>query len=148
MCVASEKLREVTLQILWAVRSGVSTTEKDAVVRLLCEELKMAKKAVYGCYDRALTIHLNKELLDEQIKKVADRPLEQIYGVESAILHLALFELLIEKKISPKVVIHEAVRLARKFSYEAVGAFVNGILDAIYKKSVQNGGKEGLVSGE
>jgi len=36
--------------------------------------------------------------------------------------------------IPPKVVINEAIELAKKFSTERSGPFVNGVLDAILKK--------------
>ena len=40
--------------------------------------------------------------------------------------------------IPPKVVINEAIELAKKFSAEKSSAFVNGVLDAVLKKYVNH----------
>lgn len=71
--------------------------------------------------------------LDESIAKYADnwRP-ERISAIDRAILRLALHELR-ATDTPPKVVINEAVELAKKFSSEEAGGFVNGILDACHK---------------
>jgi transcription antitermination protein NusB len=71
--------------------------------------------------------------LDESIAKYADnwRP-ERISAIDRAILRLALHELR-ATDTPPKVVINEAVQLAKKFSSEEAGGFVNGILDACHK---------------
>jgi N utilization substance protein B len=49
-----------------------------------------------------------------------------------AILQLAIYELLIEKKEPPKVIIDEAVELAKEFGSEKSYAFVNAILGKVY----------------
>ena len=71
--------------------------------------------------------------LDESIGKYAEnwRP-ERISAIDRAILRLALHELR-STDTPPKVVINEAVELAKKFSSEEAGGFVNGILDACHK---------------
>jgi transcription antitermination protein NusB len=51
--------------------------------------------------------------------------------VDRNLLRLAIFELLYQPKIPPKVVINEAVEMAKRYGSEASGAFVNGILDHI-----------------
>ncbi len=58
---------------------------------------------------------------------------ERMSVVDRAILRLAIWELR-GTGTPPKVVINEAVELAKKFSSEASAAFVNGILDAILKE--------------
>jgi transcription antitermination protein NusB len=71
--------------------------------------------------------------LDEWIAKYAEnwRP-ERISAIDRAILRLALHELR-ATDTPPKVVINEAVELAKKFSSDEAGRFVNGILDACHK---------------
>ena len=73
--------------------------------------------------------------LDELITKhAANWRLERISAIDRAILRLALHEM--RATDTPhKVVINEAVELAKKFSSEEAGGFVNGILDA-YRKSL------------
>jgi N utilization substance protein B len=57
---------------------------------------------------------------------------ERMAAIDRAILRLAIFELR-AAETPPKVILNEAVDLAKKYSSEESGAFVNGILDGIHK---------------
>ncbi len=57
---------------------------------------------------------------------------ERLAAIDRAILRLATHELL-ALETPPKVILNEAVELAKKFSSEEAGGFVNGILDSIHK---------------
>lgn len=71
--------------------------------------------------------------LDELIVKHTDNwRFERLAAIDRAILRLAMYELR-ATDTPPKVVLNEAVELAKKFSSEDSGAFVNGILDAFRK---------------
>jgi transcription antitermination factor NusB len=71
--------------------------------------------------------------LDQKISAAAENwKLSRIAPVDRCVLRLALFELLESAEVPPKVAINEAIDLAKKFSTEQSGAFVNGILDRIY----------------
>jgi N utilization substance protein B len=73
------------------------------------------------------------DALDERIAAAAlNWKLSRIAPVDRSILRLALFELFDSPDVPPKVAINEAIDLAKKFSTEQSGAFVNGILDRIY----------------
>lgn len=75
--------------------------------------------------------------LDELISKhAANWRLERLAAIDRSILRLALHEMR-ATDTPPKVVINEAVNLAKKFSSDDAGKFVNGILDG-YRKSLQN----------
>jgi transcription antitermination protein NusB len=65
--------------------------------------------------------------------------LERMAIIDRAVLRLAIYELRIAET-PPKVVLNEAVDLAKKFSSEDAGAFVNGILDAVNKTLVEKSG--------
>ena len=65
-------------------------------------------------------------------------PIEQINRLDLAILRLAIFELKIEKKEPEKVIIDEAVELAKEFGSESSPSFINGVLGAVLK----NGSKD------
>ncbi len=54
--------------------------------------------------------------------------------VDKSILRLAVYQLKFCPDIPPKVVINEAIELAKKFSTDRSGPFVNGVLDAILKR--------------
>jgi transcription antitermination protein NusB len=75
--------------------------------------------------------------LDELIVKHAENwRFERLAAIDRAILRLGIHELR-DGETPFKVVLNEAVGLAKKFSSEESGAFVNGILDAAHK-SLQN----------
>jgi len=63
--------------------------------------------------------------------------LERLAAVDRAVLRLAIFELR-GSETPRKVVLNEAVDLAKKYSSEEAGAFVNGILDSISKSFAKN----------
>ena len=69
---------------------------------------------------------------DELIKSHAKNwELHRIAAVDRNILRLAIYEMLHRDDIPPVVSINEAVDIAKKFSTQDSGKFVNGILDQI-----------------
>ena len=71
--------------------------------------------------------------IDELIVKQAENwRLERLAVIDRAILRLAIYELR-TADTPPKVILNEAVELAKKFSSEEAPAFLNGILDAALK---------------
>lgn len=87
-----------------------------------------------GFSDLTKRIIKDQTKLNALIKEAAPSwPIEKINRIDLAILHLSIFELLNEKT-PPKVVIDEAVELAKEFGSEASGSFVNGVLGTIYEK--------------
>jgi len=81
---------------------------------------------------RTIIPHLEK--IDNDIKKAAPEfPIEKINRVDLAILRLAVFELMIEKKEPPKVIVDEAIELAKEYGGEKSPGFVNGALGNIIK---------------
>ena len=57
--------------------------------------------------------------------------LERMTIVDRNLLRLAIYELLYQPEIPPKVVINEAVEMAKRYGSEGSGGFVNGILDQV-----------------
>ena len=75
--------------------------------------------------------------LDKVIEKAAPEwPIPQIPIVDRNVLRLGLYELLYSNKeeVPPKVAINEAIELAKSFSGETSGKFVNGVLGTVYKQ--------------
>jgi transcription antitermination factor NusB len=60
--------------------------------------------------------------------------ISRLSAVDKSILRLAVYQLKLCPDIPPKVVINEAIELAKKFSTAQSPAFVNGVLDAVLKK--------------
>ena len=76
----------------------------------------------------------HQEELDGLIRKYSEHwRLERMAAVDRNLLRLAMFELLHCPEIPAKVVINEAVELAKRYGSELSGAFVNGILDRMYQ---------------
>ena len=61
-------------------------------------------------------------------------PIDQIARMDRVVLHIGLYELLHEKTIPPKVVINEAVELAKSFGGDNSSKFVNGVLGTVLRQ--------------
>lgn len=80
----------------------------------------------------AKTVLKSRQKLDKTIGKCAPEwPIQQINRVDLSILRLALYELMVDKSQPPKVIIDEAVELAKEFGSESSPSFVNGVLGAV-----------------
>ncbi|MBI3366848.1 transcription antitermination factor NusB [Candidatus Roizmanbacteria bacterium] len=76
--------------------------------------------------------------LNKAIEKYASKfPIDKIARVDVAILQLAIYELTIDKKEPPKVVINEAVELAKELGSEKSYAFINAVLGKVYDEILQ-----------
>ena len=74
----------------------------------------------------------NLAKIEDQIKKHAKNwDFHSIAAVDRNVMRLAIYEMLYREDIPPVVSINEAVDIAKKFSTEDSGKFVNGILDKI-----------------
>ena len=73
--------------------------------------------------------------IDAKIQEHAPKfPVDRIAKTDLMILRLAIYELMIEKKEPEKVIINEAVELAKEFGGERSYAFVNAVLGKLVKK--------------
>lgn len=102
---------------------------RDAVKKLFAESfLKQTKRN--ELVDKVLE-KTNK--IDKEIEEAAPAwPISKLNRVDLAILRLAIYELKHEKT-PPKVVIDEAVELAKEYGSENSPSFINGVLGTIYK---------------
>lgn len=82
--------------------------------------------------DSAKRVMEHQEMIDEKIRDAAPEfPIDKINKTDLAILRLATYELLIEKKEPPKVIVDEAIELAKEYGGENSPAFINGALGKI-----------------
>jgi N utilization substance protein B len=80
-----------------------------------------------------VAIQKNEKKIDKLIAKAAPEwPIDRLNKIDLAILRLAVYELEFEKT-PPKVVIDEAVELAKEYGSESSSSFINGVLGTIYK---------------
>jgi len=76
----------------------------------------------------------NVDEIDKTISKSAPEwPLDQIAVIDKTILRIAVYELMYAKNIPPKVVINEAVELAKSYGSENSSKFINGVLGTLFK---------------
>ncbi len=70
--------------------------------------------------------------LDQLVLQVApDWPINQLSKIDLAILRLSIFELMIDKSVPFKVIVDEAVELAKDFGADSSPGFINGVLGKI-----------------
>jgi transcription antitermination protein NusB len=94
-------------------------TSEEAETRLFADPL------IRGVLD-------HRNAIDEQIRKLAKNwEFHRIAAVDRNIMRLAIYEMLHREDIPPVVSINEAVDIAKKFSTQDSGKFVNGILDKV-----------------
>lgn len=78
---------------------------------------------------------LHQDELDAVLQPIApDWPISQIARIDRIVLRIGLFELTYEPETPPKVVINEAVELAKGFGGENSSKFVNGVLGTAHRQ--------------
>lgn len=86
---------------------------------------------------QAQEIYIHKNSIDEKIKNAATEfPIEKINKIDLAILRLGIYELTIEKKEPEKVIIDEAIELAKEYAGETSPSFINGVLGKIMSYAI------------
>ncbi|MCP4321594.1 MAG: transcription antitermination factor NusB [Psychromonas sp.] len=80
------------------------------------------KELLSGVINRA-------ETLDEKLSPYLSRKIKDVDMVDIAILRLAMFELTYRTDVPEKVVLNEAIELAKDFATDESYKFVNGVLD-------------------
>ena len=79
---------------------------------------------------------LHEKEVDELLKKISTNwPQDRMAVIDRNILRLGISELLFDSTTPPKVVINEAIEIAKKFGTDESPDFINGILDKIFKDS-------------
>src|SRR5215831_2243639 len=73
--------------------------------------------------------------IDRLIAQYAEHwDLDRMAVVDRNILRLAVYELLEQSKVPPKVAINEAIEISKKFGTRESSRFINGILDRVHKE--------------
>ena len=80
----------------------------------------------------ATGVQTYRTYLDSLVGDLAPEwPIDQIAAVDRNVLRIAIYELLFDPDIPPKVAINEAVELAKMFGSESSPRFVNGVLGSL-----------------
>ena len=104
-----------------------------------------------GNSEKEFSENLLKGVIDKKadldsiiVKAAPDWPIEKISVADRNILRIGLYELLFSdrKEVPAKVAINEAIELAKAYSGEKSGGFINGVLGTIYKELGEPGKEE------
>lgn len=131
--------RIVVLQTLFEqefrVNSGDQKFDLDEVI---AKNIKRYEKTLKDtAFVTALVKGINdkKDDIDAQLQPLAQQwPLDQIARMDRIVLRIGAYELLYEKDTPDKVVINEAVELAKGFGGDNSSKFVNGVLGSLLRK--------------
>jgi transcription antitermination protein NusB len=89
------------------------------------DDINFIKQLVEG-------INTHQAEIDDIIRPVAPEwPIEQIARMDRVILRIGVYELTFDKSVPPKVVINEAVELAKAFGGDNSSKFINGVLGTV-----------------
>jgi N utilization substance protein B len=103
---------------------------KDVAPSVVVGELALAPDAF--TVELVEGVEANQAELDDTIRRFSrDWKLERMPALDRALLRLGIFELVHRPEIPTGAVITEAVELAKRFSTEESGRFVNGMLSAV-----------------
>ncbi len=146
------KSREIALQMLYSFDLGQQSgkTIKKDFQKLLeshPDKKEFAEHPEITAFALELVEGTIAELakIDKAIKnRLKNWDFERLANVDKNILRVASYELLFREDIPAPVTINEAIEIAKSFSGEEAGKFINGILDNI-KKDIKIKKKERAV---
>jgi N utilization substance protein B len=135
---ARHRAREVALQMLYQWEVGRASMPDVLRTFWLHDELPASElgpdhRAFAESLATGVTEHVGD--LDPIIAEAAEHwRLERMNVMDRLILRLAVYEFLHEHDTPSRVVINEALELARTFSTDDAVRFINGLLDAIRRR--------------
>jgi N utilization substance protein B len=126
------KIREIAMQILflWDSQDGADDLLANQVVMDGTDDAEIRRAAL----EMSRSTWEQRKNIDEQLERIAPQwPPRRQPAVDRNLIRLAVWEMT-STDTPPKVVIDEAIELAKQFSTEQSPAFVNGVLDAVLKE--------------
>jgi len=128
------RTRELVLQGLYALK--YNEKNPDDILEDVLKEEDLSKKNIEFARTLYMKVIENSQQADRVIVSLAENwELDRIALIDRIILQMALVELMYIPDVPEKVVLNEAIELAKTFSTNDSSAFVNGILDNYLKKS-------------
>ena len=124
--------RESAFEVLY--RLDLVEDEPEAVIQEICVRKNPSEEAESYMRRIVQTVEKHRDEIDRVLKRNLKRwRLERVTFIDRAILRMGCAELLFFADVPPKVVINEAVEIAKKFGDDNAGKFVNGVLDGVFK---------------
>lgn len=114
---------------------GMSDAPIQDVINEFVNERSELKKADTDYFKEILRGTVKEsENLDKQLIPLLDRKLDDLDPVEKAILLIGLYELTFHPELPCRVVLNEAIDLAKMFGAEQSHKYINGVLDKAAQK--------------
>jgi N utilization substance protein B len=104
---------------------------EDIIKEFKTDRIELKKADIAYFESLLLGMVSNRTEIDTKLGPVLDRSQSDLDPVEYAILHLGIYELLFQKDIPPKVIVNEAVELAKLFGAEESHKYINGVVDKL-----------------
>jgi len=126
--------RELALQVLYACEMYAGNEPRD-LISYLAREHALGPDAIGYGRDLATKALEHRTEIDQVLSRsAANWDIKRMAAVDRNILRMATAELLFYVDVPYKVVIDEAVELAKTYGSDESGKFVNGVLDAVYRE--------------
>jgi N utilization substance protein B len=122
--------RELALKVLFQLEGS----EDDPEEVLVYHAVEGAATSDVTNFSRQLIrgVITNRERLDAILSETSENwKLDQMAKVDRIILRIAVYEIAIDRQVPTKAAINESIELAKTFSGEEAGRFVNGILGRV-----------------
>lgn len=127
------RARELVLKVLFHIE--FHGDEPDSAFQLICREFQASNNIQDFAKEIVLGIYKNRQKIDRVISEASKNwRLERMSIVDRNLLRISTYEILFRDDIPPKASINEAVELGKRYGQEDSGAFINGILDSIFKR--------------
>ena len=126
---ARRRARECTVQALYSWAVSGNTAEQVELAFVLDQDMDGVDKPYFRKLFRQ-TVE-NIETVDFSISPYIDRAFDELDPIETTILRLAVYELRFELDVPYKVVINEAIEVAKVFGADESHKYINGVLDKI-----------------
>jgi N utilization substance protein B len=126
------RMREMAMQVLflWDTQGSADEQAARQVTHDASDDVALRQQAV----EMAGAAWEQRDAADRWVGRLAPQwPPNRQPGVDRAILRLAVWEM-INTATPPKVVLDEAIELAKSYSTELSARFVNGVLDAVLRE--------------
>jgi len=129
MSSAKTNARRCAVQALYQWQMTGESLSRIEINFVEEDRLKGAQKNYFAEIFHGIPQQLNK--IDEALAEFVDRPVEKIDPVERAVLRIGVYELINRLETPYKVIINEAVNLAKYFGADGSHKYVNGVLDKV-----------------
>lgn len=131
------EIREQAFKLMYSLEIQKNENLEEQVKLYLESNEILDQNAIEYIKDAVFGIEENKEEIIKKIEKnlKEDWKIERISKIDLVILKLAIYEIKY-KELPYKVVINEAVELAKKYGEDNSKNFVNGILASIVKEEI------------